>query len=184
MDKLIEPWLTAGYEIFSQEGPNGLKVERLARIVGKSKSSFYHHFADLEIYTSFLLEYHMKQVDVLFEKEKACQRVVPDLLHILVEHKEDLLFNRQLRVHRSVPAFQKCFEKANQLSVESIVGIWAEALGLEHESYLAQMVLMLTMENFYLQITEETLTYEWLENYIFQLQNMVQAFKKGQVSLP
>ncbi len=46
------------------------------------------------------------------------------------------------------------------------------------------MVLMLTMENFYLQITEETLTYEWLENYIFQLQNMVQAFKKGQVSLP
>ncbi|MEM7514864.1 MAG: TetR/AcrR family transcriptional regulator, partial [Bacteroidota bacterium] len=58
MEKLIEPWLKAGYDIFSQEGPGGLKVERLARIVGKSKSSFYHHFADLEIYTSFLLEYH------------------------------------------------------------------------------------------------------------------------------
>ncbi len=183
MEKLIEPWLRAGYEIFSQEGPAGLKVERMARVVGKSKSSFYHHFADLEIYTSFLLEYHMKQVDILFEKEKACQRVVPDLLEILVEHKLDLLFNRQLRVHRSVPAFQKCFEKTNQLSVESIVEIWAEALGLEHESYLAQMVLVLTMENFYLQITEETLTYEWLENYMYQLKNMVQAFKKGQVSL-
>ena len=41
-----QPWLEAGYEIFSKEGITGLKVEILSRKVGISKSSFYHLFVD------------------------------------------------------------------------------------------------------------------------------------------
>jgi AcrR family transcriptional regulator len=44
-----QPWINHGYRTFAYEGPTGLKVERLARQVGKSKSSFYHLFADLDI---------------------------------------------------------------------------------------------------------------------------------------
>ncbi len=48
-------WIKTGYEIFALSGENGLKIEVLAKKVGISKSSFYHHFADLEIFqgTSF-----------------------------------------------------------------------------------------------------------------------------------
>ena len=48
--KITIPWLEVGYAIFSNEGPKGLKIEVLAREVGKSKSSFYHCFADLDIF--------------------------------------------------------------------------------------------------------------------------------------
>ena len=44
------PWILCGYDIFSKEGSNGLKIEVIARRVNKSKSSFYHHFADLDLF--------------------------------------------------------------------------------------------------------------------------------------
>jgi AcrR family transcriptional regulator len=178
-----QPWILSGYELFSKEGQKGLKVEVIARMVGKNKSSFYHHFADLETFTALLLKYHLEQTEIIIAKERECISVVPDLLHILVAHKQDLLFNRQLRVNRNVPHFKKCFEKTNTKSAEAILGIWAEALGLKDNSSLARIVLNLSLENFFLQITEETLTYEWLENYVQDLQHMVKQFEKNNVQI-
>jgi AcrR family transcriptional regulator len=56
-----QSWLFAGYELFAEKGPEGLKIEVLAQKVGISKSSFYHHFADLELFTDFLLKYYLDQ---------------------------------------------------------------------------------------------------------------------------
>jgi AcrR family transcriptional regulator len=93
-------WLQAGYELFAAGGPAGLKIEVLAKQVGISKSSFYHHFADLEIFRDLLLAYHVRQAHRLAEKEAACACINPALITVLVAHKTDLLFQRQLRVHR------------------------------------------------------------------------------------
>ena len=60
------------------------------------------------------------------------------------------------------------------------MGIWAEMLGLSDNSHLAQIVLNLSLENFYLQITEDTLTYEWLENYVNELKTMVHGFQMSE----
>jgi AcrR family transcriptional regulator len=171
------PWILVGYNMFSEEGPRGLKVEVIARKVGKSKSSFYHHFADMEVFTEALLNYHLERAIVISEMEKRCKNVVPDLLNVLIEVKEDLLFNRQLRINRQNPAFKICFEKSSKEVGEAILGIWAEMLGLSENSHLAQIVLNLSLENFYLQITEDTLTYEWLINYVDDLKKMVNAFQ-------
>ncbi|MEM9446776.1 MAG: TetR/AcrR family transcriptional regulator [Verrucomicrobiota bacterium] len=178
MADLKQPWIDAGYELFAKYGPDGLKVEVISRIVGKSKSSFYHHFADLEVFTAFLLRYHLDQSEIIVEKEKQCKNVVPELLHVLVEHKQDLLFNRQLRVHRDVKEFAECFEKTSSEVGAAVLGIWAEALGLEDNSHLVLMILRLSLENFYLQITEKTLTYEWLERYVVDLQTMAKEFNR------
>jgi AcrR family transcriptional regulator len=153
-------------------------VEVIARQVNKSKSSFYHHFADLEVFTEILLNHHLEKAKAIAEREKFCKNVVPDLLNLLLEIREDLLFNRQLRINRNIIQFKACFEKSSQEVGEAILGIWAEALGLRANSDLARIVLKLSLENFYLQITEETLTYEWLLNYVRELQTMVQEFKK------
>lgn len=184
MNELKRPWIEVGYEIFSQEGPQGLKVEVLARRVGKSKSSFYHHFADVEGFTEQLLTYHLNRSAIIAEQERQCPQVIPDLLLLLIEVKEDLLFSRQLRIHRNIPAFKACFETASQEVGEAIGGIWAEALGLTDNSYLALIVLNLSLENFYLQLTPETLTYEWLLEYIQGLQRMVHEFKNNAKRMP
>jgi len=173
------PWIIVGYEMFAAEGPKGLKVEVMARRVQKSKSSFYHHFADLEVFMEVLLEYHFEEAKIIAVKENACKTVVPELLNVILEHKVDLLFNRQLRIHRNNPAFKNCFEKVNQLVGEAIIEIWAKMLGLNHNTYLAMMVLNLSIENFYLQITPETLNYEWLVAYVEKLQAMAKAFQNN-----
>lgn len=57
-DAIKLPWVEAGYQLFAEHGPKGLKVEVIARHVKKSKSSFYHHFSDLEVFTEELLFFH------------------------------------------------------------------------------------------------------------------------------
>jgi AcrR family transcriptional regulator len=39
-------WIEAGLVALAREGPNGLRIERLAKGVGASKGSFYWHFRD------------------------------------------------------------------------------------------------------------------------------------------
>lgn len=179
MTDIKQPWILVGYDLFSKEGLKGLKIEVIARKVSKSKSSFYHHFADMEVFVETLLSYHLSRAKIIGERERLCKSVVPDLLNLLLEVKQDLLFNRQLRVNRNTPAFQKCIDKIDKEFDDAILTIWADALGLADKKNLARIVLGLTIENFYLQITEKTLTYEWLLNYIGGIRMMVQEIRNS-----
>lgn len=178
MSKAKQPWIIEGYQTFALEGPLGLKVERLAKAVGKNKSSFYHHFADLNIFITVLLEKHLRQATIMAEKEAACTKL-EELLDVLVDHKMDLLFNRQLRVHRQRPEFLQCFERTNEIIVASLAPLWSELLELPNNAHLAGLVFKLSLENFYLQITEETLNHEWLRNYLHELRTLTRAFKNA-----
>jgi AcrR family transcriptional regulator len=172
-------WVLVGYELFSTQGPQALKVETIARKVGKSKSSFYHHFGDVEIFIEALLKHHLAQVKIIAERERLCKNVLPDLLHVLIEFKQDLLFNRQLRINRHIALFKKCFEKATEIIGDAILPIWSKELGLGNKAKLASLVLNLSIENLFLQITAETLNYEWLASYINELRHMVSELKKA-----
>jgi AcrR family transcriptional regulator len=178
-----QPWIEKGYQVFAYQGPVGLKIERLAKGIGKNKSSFYHHFADLEIFTGILLKYHLEQAQIMAEKESKCASL-EELIEIILEHKIDLLFNRQLRIHRENADFANCFEKTNQITSREIIPIWSEILNLQENSFLAGLVLKLSLENFFLQITDETLNHKWLNNYFQELQSLIRAFKKdGTISV-
>jgi AcrR family transcriptional regulator len=172
---ITQPWILIGYELFSKEGPAGLKVEVVARKVGKSKSSFYHHFADVEIFTETLLTYHLERSKAIADREKLCKKMIPDMLNLLIEVKQDLLFNRQLRVNRHIFAYKKCFESANREVEDAFLEIWSETLGLSDNTNAARKVLEQSIENFYLQITDETLTYEWLLKFVGEIRFMVRA---------
>ncbi len=173
---ITQPWIEEGYRIFAYEGRAGLKVERLSKRIGKNKSSFYHHFADMNLFMEVLLEYHLQQAHQMAEKEMNCSSQ-KELVDVLIDHKIDLLFSRQLRIHRNNSDFETCFLKTNQITVPAIKGIWAEMLGLQQQIYLAELVFQLTLENFYLQITDETLNEIWLNNYITQLRTLIKAFQ-------
>jgi AcrR family transcriptional regulator len=166
-------WIEAGYELFAKDGPKGLKVEQMARKVGKSKSSFYHLFADLEVFQEKLLQYHYKRSKEVAAQAAQCKTLVPELLNLLLEIKQDLLFNRQLRIHRDNPAFQKCFEAANTLVEEAFMDIWAEAFGLSEKPHVARNIMKITTDNFYLRISEENLSYDTLVSFLDELKQIV-----------
>ncbi|NET33058.1 MAG: TetR/AcrR family transcriptional regulator, partial [Cyanothece sp. SIO1E1] len=163
------PWILVGYSLFAKEGPSGVQVQVMARQVQKSKSSFYHLFADLDIFTEVLLNYHLERSKVIADKESLCQNLVPDLVNLLLEVKEDLLFNRQLRVHRNKANFNQFLEKADAVVQESFYKVWARDIGLAEKPHLAKDVFALAIENFYLQLTDQHLNYEWLTRYFQNL---------------
>jgi AcrR family transcriptional regulator len=173
------PWILAGYELFAKEGLAGLKIEVLARMVDKSKSSFYHHFADMEVFMEFLLQYHIEQVKILAELERQCKNLIPDMLNLILEIKQDIFFNRQLRVNNHVPEFRKCLEKVEKELEDTFLEIWSEALGLSGKPNLARMIYNIAVEKFYLQVSEETLSYEWLLKFVGESQNIVKEFKRN-----
>ncbi len=170
-------WIEKGYKTFAYEGPNGLKIERLSKSVGKNKSSFYHYFSDIEIFVQELLAFHLNQVEEIAYKESLATNE-NELIVILLYHKIDFLFNRQLRIHREVDEFKDCFSKSTEISKPSFLPLWKKIIDLNENSYLAEMVFILSIENFFLQITDETLTNEWLKEYFKSIKNMVQQFKK------
>lgn len=170
-------WIEAGYQTFAFEGPQAIRIEKLAKTVQKNKSSFYHFFADLEVFTERLLDFHLIQAKVMSDKESNAQNET-ELTQIIVEHKLDLLFNRQLRIHRDNSDFQTCFIKTNEISLPGFMPIWKKVIDLNENNHLAQLVLMLSIENFFLQITDETLNSSWIAAYFDKIREMVKLFKR------
>lgn len=178
MKELTKPWILVGYELFSQKGPNGLKIEEIARRVNKSKSSFYHHFADLEIFTQLLLEYHLIRAKEISEKENLCKNIDPELINILIEAKTDLLFNRQLRINRETKEFKNCIELSDKFVGEGFLNVFSKELNLEINQSEINNFFQLVLENFYLKLTEDKINYNWLYSYFVELQKLVENLTK------
>ncbi|HMG91387.1 MAG TPA: helix-turn-helix domain-containing protein [Chryseolinea sp.] len=51
----IEIWLKAGYKLLGREGMEGVKIERIARVLNLNKSGFYYYFKTMEGFLTCLL---------------------------------------------------------------------------------------------------------------------------------
>jgi AcrR family transcriptional regulator len=168
-----DTWIKTGYKIAALEGFNALKIEKLAKKVGISKSSFYHYFADIELFTQHLLEFHLQQSHVMAHKEQQAQNISPELIDILVEHKIDLLFNRQLRFFRNNASFAEILQQSNEIIGNSFAYVWIRELNLQLSPIQLQAIFELALENFYLQINADNLNREWLTAYFLNLKRLV-----------
>lgn len=173
LPETARPWIEAGYGIFARGGPAGLRIEYIARSIGKSKSSFYHHFADLGIFTDLLLEHHLERAADIARRMQQCRSVDPDMLDLLVSVQEDILFQRQLRIHRADQVYRRCMDRAHGPIEEALLGLWSLALGLEGRPQLARAMLSLVVDNFYLRVTADTLEQHWLRDYLEEIRGMV-----------
>lgn len=169
-------WIKTGYRLFALNGVDSIKVEALARIVGVSKSSFYHHFAGLDIFIDALLDEHLQQAAVMAEKERNAANIHPELIEVLVEHKLDLLFNRQLRIHQDVPRYREVLLQSNSMVGNEFIRIWADDLQLNLHQRQLMALFELALENFFLQINEANLNGSWLEAYFANLKRIARQF--------
>ncbi|MEI7596899.1 MAG: TetR/AcrR family transcriptional regulator [Bacteroidota bacterium] len=169
-------WIKTGYEIFAISGHVGLKIEPLARKVGKSKSSFYHYFADLEIFIDRLLQFHIEQSYLIANKEQQANNIDPQLIDILVEHRIDLLFNRQLRINQNIQSFSDTLNQSNKIVGNGFVKVWVKDLNLQLSQKQIEGIFTLALENFFLQINVDNLNYKWLSEYFANLKRIARNF--------
>lgn len=169
-------WIKTGYDFFAVNGKDGLKVERLAKTVGKSKSSFYHHFADIELFTGYLLEYHIKQSHIIAESERKADCIDPDLINIFIKHKADLFFNRQLRINRNIKRFSETLQESNKIVGSAFINVWVKDLSLNLTQNQIEGIFTLALENFFLQINSENFTVKWLSGYFKNLKEITKNF--------
>lgn len=169
-------WIKTGYECFALSGQSGLKIEPLSKKVGKNKSSFYHYFVDLDLYIDELLLYHIKQSYIIAEKEQNAKSITPELINIIVEHKTDILFNRQLRINRSNKKLHACLEKSNEIIGNGFVVLWVKELDLKVTQKQVESIFELALENFYLQVNDDNLNHQWLVAYFNNLKKIVKNF--------
>ena len=64
-------WVTAGLRLLAERGEAAVGVEPLARRLGATKGSFYHHFADRPALLGALLEAWSSRADALLERVDA-----------------------------------------------------------------------------------------------------------------
>lgn len=171
-----EIWIKTGYEIFALDGQSGLKIEPLAKKVGINKSSFYHYFADFELFVEELLKHHIEQSYIIAEKEQNAKSISPDLIEILIEHKTDILFNRQLRIHRSNKHLLAVLEKSNAITGNAFIMLWVRDLEIKLSQKQLETIFELAIENFYLQINAENINRDWLSVYFSHLKKIIMNF--------
>lgn len=174
-NKLI--WIQEGYFVFGRKGPNGINVELIAKNLNKSKSSFYHYFGDLESFQEALLEYHIERADQIAAKGRECKSMDPDVINLLVETKDDILFNKQLRLNPQNPIIKKCFDESFEKITDSFLDKWNISVGFERNPMLGKIIFHLLVDNFFLQVTDENLTYQWFHNYMNDLRSIIQQIQ-------
>jgi AcrR family transcriptional regulator len=173
-----EVWIMKGYEIFALLGESGLKVEKLSKEVGISKSSFYHYFADLDVFMEKLMLHHLKMSKVIADKESLAENINPGLINILLEHKTDLLFNRQLRIHANHTLYKETLLKSDQIIGKGFINLWMKDTKLQITPKQSENIFELALENFYLQINADNINREWLEIYFENLKRITQSFEQ------
>lgn len=162
-------WITTGYEKCAINGIDRLKIEQLAKAVGTSKSSFYHYFADLDCFVDILLSYHFERCEILADKEKNCLQIHPDLIDILLEHKIDLLFHRQLRINQNNSQIERALIKSNNILGNYSMMLWAKDINHNLSQNQLEGLFKIATDDFYMKINENNLNREYLYNYFNNL---------------
>lgn len=177
MQEKKQEWIETGYAFVAKNGFANLSVNFIAREVGKSKSSFYHYFGNLEQFITSLLEHHLYRTKLFTTELNKYENGSPEMIHAFLNYKVDTFFHKQIRINRDQPLYKEYVEKAFELYETAIAEKWANHVGLEHRRIFAQKFNRFVSEHFSLTITPETFTYEWLENYSKEIIEMVRQMK-------
>ena len=127
-------WITLGYRQFGVQGPAALNIERLSMVVGLNRSSFYHYFAEVDIFEKYLLEHHIGRFQDLSKKLDQCQHFDPDFIHLVQHCREELMFHRQLLILESTPRYKSCFNSAKAFTEHKTFRLWAAHLDTQKKS--------------------------------------------------
>jgi AcrR family transcriptional regulator len=142
-------WLEAGLASLAQDGPNGLRIDRLCRRLEVSKGSFHHHFAGAADFKQALLgTYETRVVAALDEAIEQMTRTTPKAalagLTAAITGSESF-YRPDLEVAMrawaySDPEVRAVQERVDQRRLQSLQAIWSKILNDSEAAYTAALV--------------------------------------------
>lgn len=157
-------WIEEGYRLFSQEGLDGIQVERLARILGLNKSGFYHYFGDFESFCTELTSLHKEKVGRFLDDVAKTKNIDPEYLHLLIKHGTTVMAQVQFTRDPSHHQFYAVSEWVDHSVNISVRKIWSEFLHLPTNSDLSVQYYSIIRDAFYTRISFQNLNYNFLHN--------------------
>jgi AcrR family transcriptional regulator len=158
----IETWIKAGYNVLSTEGLEGLKVERLARTLRLNKSAFYYYFGSMKGYVRSLMKHHVLLAQAIEADIKDCKNIDPDLLLLIVKHKEFFLVQSQMLVKAKPAHSFEDLDEAVRITSEAVLPLLKKESELPGHSAVALAFMNMLRHFFYAQIDSKNITYQFL----------------------
>ena len=130
-------WLETGLTALADDGPNGLRIDRLCRRLGVSKGSFHHHFAGAGDFKQALLAaYEARVVKALEEAIEQMAAATPKAALALLTAaitSQQSFYRPDLEVAMRAWAFsdrevRAVQERVDLRRLESLRGIWSKIL--------------------------------------------------------
>ena len=139
-------WLTEGVAVLTEEGPDGVRIDRLAARLGLTKGSFHHHFAGTDGYREALLaRIERAQTDVLDKAAAELADVSPaDALRSLPTRLDELFdadLDRALRAWAiGDSAARVVLEHLDTARLAFIETLWRRAIGNVTRAHTAALL--------------------------------------------
>lgn len=127
-------WITAGYALFGDIGPEALNAEKLSNIVGLSRSSFYYYFKTMSGFEEELLALHLENYQRFGELMQDFEEFEQLFSNEIMVHKSALSFQRQLLINRSVERYLECSQSCRQFTESKTFELWTKLKNIDPDS--------------------------------------------------
>lgn len=166
-----QAWITTGYNLFAEEGHEGIQIERLARITGLNKSGFYHYFGDLHEYLKALVKEHDLLVDEFVDQVSDLESYDPGFLDLMLRYKYLCFFHVQLVRNRHVKIFIEAHDRNNLKIDPLVIPLFSNEIGLPLEVAIPYYEAM--RDTFLTRVDNRTMNYKFLHDLMDQFKTMV-----------
>lgn len=173
-------WLDLGYELFSEEGHEGLQVERLSRILGKNKSGFYHFFGDKDTFLMKLMAMHLKREEAMISKLGKIKNLNETFLDLIIENQKTIMFQTHLVKNRGLKLFLDTYVEVNDRVEKAIIPIWSKFIKVSPE--VATRYWRVIRDSFYARVTSHSFNQEWLSKFVEEAKSILVEAQKDAIS--
>ena len=164
-------WVEVGYQLFSEEGHEGIQVERLARITGLNKSGFYHFFGDRFVFFDQLIHHHLEKMDDFCNLIRELSDFNPSFIQLLIDEKPTVFFEMQLNRNRNIESFHKAHLAVSESVARAILPIWSDFLCLPPENARGYWEYM--RDSFNSRITLKNYSFDFILKMTLQFRDTV-----------
>lgn len=166
-------WIEIGYDLFANEGPEGVQVERMSRVLKLNKSGFYHHFGDMEVYAAELITHHQNMVELFLMDAAECKNIDPEYLGVMVKHRHTVLAHVQLVKNKTSLYYYGAHKEIDDKIGEIIIAIWSAHVGMTHDSETAFKYHGVVRDMVMARLNPENFTYDTLHQWSDEIKEIV-----------
>ncbi len=170
-------WIETGYQLFAEEGHEGIQIERLSRISGLNKSGFYHYFGDTDGFFKHLIREHDQNVDAFLDEFIKEGTYDPGFLNLMIKRKYVTFFQVQLVRNRHIKIFLEAHDRNNQKIDSIILPYFSKEVGLVEE--VSKPYYEIMRDVFFTRVNLKNMNYEFLHDLMEEFKSMIPQIQAG-----